>query len=103
MNPHNRICGLLVFAILLFSGCVNPPVEMLVRRAEGDTPVPGVRVQQVRPRSWVEKLFNPVGAAYHPERIVHDHVTDDQGRFRFQSVQPHDRILIWVYPDQADP
>src|ERR1700704_5265009 len=64
-------------------------------------PLSGIRVERERPVSFLEKVFNPVGATYFQHRPAQTKVTDDAGAVVFTHTTKKD--IYRIYPRDARP
>ena len=70
-------------------------VTVNVVDANSKLPLAGVRVEREQPVSFVSKIFNPVGAFYHPTRTAESGVTNPQGDFTFAKFSKRDLYLFF--------
>jgi hypothetical protein len=86
--------------LLLTVGCASK-MAVAIRDATDRKPVASIRVQRERPVSFVEKVFNPVGAFYFRHRIAQTKFTDDLGAAIFRYTTRDD--IYRIYPSDLRP
>lgn len=81
--------GLLIIAtcsVSLVAGCSSTGLVLCLRDRNSQAGLAGVQVSRYRPVGRLEKVFNPVGAFYHPYRLAETLSTDAFGQVAFANV-----------------
>jgi len=81
---RRNACFVLLLAVVVAFGISCGSDETLtVKDTATGQPLEGIRVERHRPVSRTEKVFNPVGAFYHPHRLADTKSTDARGQVAF--------------------
>ena len=89
---------IVVISVVLTVGCSVGTTVSLKDPVSG-TPVEAVRVECYRRVSGAGKVLNPVGAFYHPIRLMSSGFTDSRGAISFSKSTIRD--IYVVYPPNA--
>jgi hypothetical protein len=90
----------MVFLIAAVMGC-SASMTLVVKDGESGKPLDGVLVERACPVSSFGKIFNPIGATYHPLRVAESNRTDRTGKVTFK--KSSDRDVYRIYRDDARP
>lgn len=91
-----RLSMLLLIAAL--TGC-SSKVTISLKDKDSGKPLAGVLAERACPVSSVGKIFNPVGATYHPLRVAESNRTDKTGEVTFNN--SGDRDVYRIYKDDS--
>jgi len=90
----------IVLLIAVVTGC-SSNVTLVVKDGVSGKPLEGVLVERACPVSTIGKIFNPIGATYHPLRVAESNRTDRTGNVTFN--KSSDRDVYRIYRDDARP
>lgn len=97
MRSLNLAMALLIAVV---TGC-SSNMTLAVKDGESGKPLEGVLVERACPVSSIGKIFNPIGATYHPLRVAESNRTDQTGKVTFN--KSSDRDVYRFYRDNARP
>src|SRR5687768_1784123 len=97
LTKHLLVAGVIMAFV---SGC-SSDVSISVTDAGSGSPAVGIRVERYCPVSRAEKIFNPIGATYHPSRLADTKTTDTRGTVTFRKAGSKDTFQFYTRDGQA--